>query len=137
MRKLFTAFSLLYAALGSHYILESSLVYPETIQALVVMAWAPALVVFLLVCPWLNRQKWSDSLPVASWIALVPCLASMAFFFLLMSDMASPSFGRTDAELCLGDGLFVARFAAMLVAVTYVFNLGMVYLFREVKKNLR
>ena len=135
MRKIFAALSLLYAALGCHCVLESSLAYPETIQALVVMAWAPSLVVFLLVCPWLSRQKWSDSLSVANWVALVPCLASMAFFFMLMDDMASPSFCRSDAESCLGAGLFVAPLAAMLVAVTYVFSLGMVYLFRGVKKN--
>ena len=135
MRKIFAALSLLYAELGCHCVLESSLAYPETIQALVVMAWAPALVVFLLVCPWLSRQKWSDSLSVANWVALVPCLASMAFFFMLMDDMASPSFCRSDAESCLGAGLFVAPLAAMLVAVTYVFSLGMVYLFRGVKRN--
>lgn len=135
MRKIFAALSLLYAVHGCHCVLESSLAYPETIQALVVMTWAPALVVFLLVCPWLSRQKWSDSLSVANWVALVPCLASMAFFFMLMDDMASPSFGRCDAESCLGAGLFVAPMAAMLVAVTYVFSLGMVYLFRGVKKN--
>ena len=37
MRKHFTALSLLHAALGSHYVLESSLEYPETIQALAVL----------------------------------------------------------------------------------------------------
>ena len=136
MRRIFAALSLLYAALVSHYVLESSLEYPETIQALTVLAWAPALVAFLLVCPWLGRRRWSDSLPAANWVALVPCLASMAFFFMLMSDMVSPSFCRSDVEeLLLGAGLFVAPLAAMLVVSTYVFRLGMVHLFRWAKKN--
>ena len=38
MRRIFAALSLLYAALGSYYVLESSLEYPETIQALTVLA---------------------------------------------------------------------------------------------------
>jgi hypothetical protein len=101
-----------------------------------VLAWAPALVVFLLVCPWLGGKKWADSLPVANWVTLVPCLATMAFFFLLMSDGTSPSYCRSDVdELLLGAGLFVAPLAAMLVAATYVFSLGMVYLFRWATKN--
>ena len=135
MRRIFAALSLLYAALGSHYVLESSLEYPETIQALTVLAWAPALVAFLLVCPWLGRRRWSDSLPAANWVALVSCLASMAFFFMLMSDMVSPSFCRSDVEEHFSAGLFIAPMAAMLVAVTYVFSLGLVHLFRWVKKN--
>ena len=135
MRRIFVALSLLYAALGSYYVLESSLEYPETIQALTVLAWAPALVAFLLVCPWLSGKKWADSLFVANWVALVPCLASMVFFFILMSDMVSPSFCRSDVETHLAAGLVIALMAAMLVAVTYVFSLGMVHLFRWVKKN--
>ena len=136
MRRLFLALSLLYAALGSHYVLGSALEYPESIQALAVLAWAPALVVFLLVCPWLGGKKWADSLPVANWVTLVPCLATMAFFFLLMSDGTSPSYCRSDVEeLLLGAGLFVAPLAAMLVVSTYVFSLGMVHLFRWAKKN--
>ncbi len=136
MRRLFSALSLLYAAIGSYYVLESALEYPESIQALAVLAWAPALVVFLLVCPWLGGKKWADSLPVANWVTLVPCLATMAFFFLLMSDGTSPSYCRSDVEeLLLGAGLFVAPLAAMLVAATYVFSLEMVYLFRWATKN--
>lgn len=61
----------------------------------------------------------------------------MAFFFMLMSDMASPSFGRSDAETLLGEGLFVAPLAAMLIAATYVYSLGMVALFRWAKKKNR
>ena len=100
------------------------------------LAWAPALVVFLLVCPWLGGKKWVDSLPVANRVTLVPCLATMAFFFMLMSDGASPSFCQSDAkELILGAGLFVAPFAAMSVAATYVYSLGMVLVFRWAKKN--
>ena len=135
MRKHFTALSLLHAALGSHYVLESSLEYPETIQALAVLVWTPALVVCFLAFPWPGGKKWADSLPVANWVALVPCLATMAFFFMLLSDMASPSFGRSDAETLLGEGLFVAPLAAMLIAATYVYSLGMVALFRWAKKN--
>ena len=137
MRRLFfSALALLYAALGSYYVLESALEYPDTLLALVVLAWAPALVVLLLVCPWLGGKKWEDSLPVANWVTLLPCLATMAFFFMLMSDGASPSFCRSDAEeVMLGAGLFVAPLAAMLVAATYVFSLGMVVLFRWAKKN--
>ena len=137
MRRLFfSALALLYAALGSYYVLESALEYPDTILASVVLAWAPALVVLLLVCPWLGGKKWVDSLPVANWVTLVPCLATMAFFFMLMSDGTSPSFCRSDVEeLILGAGLFVAPFAAMSVAATYVFSLGMVVLFRWAKKN--
>ena len=97
MRRLFSALSLLYAAIGSYYVQESALEYPDTLLALVVLAWAPALVVFLLVCPWLGRKKWADSLPVANWVTLVPCLATMAFFFMLMSDGASPSFAHPNA----------------------------------------
>ena len=136
MRRLFVALSLLYAVVGSYYVQESALEYPDTLLAIVVLAWAPALVVFLLVCPWLGGKKWADSLPVANWVTLVPCLASMAFFYMLMSDGASPSFCQSDAkELILGAGLFVAPFAAMSVAATYVFSLGMVLLFCWVKKN--
>ncbi len=136
MRRLFLALSLLYAAVGSYYVLESALEYPDTLLAIVVLAWAPALAVFLLVCPWLGGKKWADSLPVANWVTLVPCLATMAFFFMLMSDGASPSFCRSDVEeLILGAGLFVAPFAAMSVAATYVFSLGMVALFRWETKN--
>ena len=136
MRRLFSSLALLYAALGSYYVLESALEYPDTILASAVLAWAPALVVLLLVCPWLGGKKWADALPVANWVTLVPCLVSMAFFFMLMSDGASPSFGQSDAEeLLLGAGLFAAPMAAMLVAVAYVFSLGMEYLVRWVKKN--
>ena len=135
MRRLLSAFSLLYAAPGSYYVLESSLENPDKILALAVLAWAPALVVFLLVCPWLGGKKWADALPVANWVALAPCLASMAFFFMLMSDMASPSFCRSDVETILAAGMFAAPLAAMLVAVTYVFSLVMVDLFRWAKKN--
>ena len=136
MRRLFLALSLLYAAVGSYYVLESALEYLDAILASAVLAWAPALVVFLLVCPWLGGEKWADSLPVANWVTLVPCLATMAFFFMLMSDGTSPSYCRSDVEeLILGAGLFVAPFAAMSVAVTYVFSLGMVLLFCRGKKN--
>ena len=136
MRRLFSSLALLYAALGSYYVLESALEYPDTLLAIVVLAWAPALVVFLLVCPWLGGKKWADSLPVANWVTLVPCLASMAFFFMLMSDGTSPSYCRSDVEeLMLGAGLFAAPFAAMSVAATYVFSLGMVALFRWKTKN--
>ena len=136
MRRLFVALSLLYAAVGSYYVQESALEYPDTLLAIVVLAWAPALVVFLLVCPWLGGKKWADALPVANWVTLVPCLATMAFFYMLMSDGASPSFCQSDAEeLLLGAGLFVAPLAAMLVAVTYVLSLGMVLLFCRGEKN--
>ena len=137
MRRLFfSALALLYAALGSYYVLESALEYPDTLLASAVLAWAPALVVLLLVCPWLGGKKWVDSLPVANRVTLVPCLATMAFFFMLMRDGASPSFCRSDAEeVMLGAGLFAAPMAAMLVAVAYVFGLGMEYLFCWAKKN--
>ena len=136
MRRLFVALSLLYAAVGSYYVQESALEYTDAILASAVLAWAPALVVILLVCPWLGGKKWVDALPVANWVTLVPCLASMAFFYMLMSDGASPSFCQSDAEeLLLGAGLFVAPLAAMLVAVTYVLSLGMVFLFCWGKKN--
>jgi hypothetical protein len=60
----------------------------------------------------------------------------MAFFFLLMSDGTLPSYCRSDVEeLLLAAGLFVAPLAAMLVAATYVFSLGMVHLFRWATKN--
>lgn len=104
MRKVFASLSLLYAGCNTYHLYESSLEYPEVIHAVGVLALAPSMVVFLLVCPWLANRKWADSLPAEIWISLLPCLAGMAVFSLLVDEISQVSFCRRDAEETLGLG---------------------------------
>ena len=130
MRKVFASLSLLYAGCNTYHLHESSLEYPEVMHAVGVLALAPAMVVFLLVCPWLANRKWADSLPAEIWISLLPCLAGMAVFSMLVSEISQVSFGRRDAEETLGLGMMVAPVVAMLVAVVYVLSWGVLSLSR-------
>ena len=130
MRKVFVVLSLLYAGCNTYHLLESSLEYPEVIHAVCVLALAPSMVVFLLVCPWLANRKWADSLPAEIWISLLPCLAGMAFFSLLVDEIAQVSFTRRDVETVLDLGMICAPVVAMLVAVVYVLSWGVLSLSR-------
>ena len=135
MRKVFASLSLLYAGCNTYHLLESSLEYPEVIHAVCVLALAPSMVVFLLVCPWLANRKWADSLPAEIWISLLPCLAGMAFFSLLVDEIAQVSFTRRDAETVLDLGMICAPVVAMLVAVVYVLSWGGMSLARIICKR--
>ena len=135
MRKVFVVLSLLYAGCNTYHLLESSLEYPEVIHAVCVLALAPSMVVFLLVCPWLANRKWADSLPAEIWISLLPCLAGMAFFSLLVDEIAQVSFTRRDAETVLDLGMICAPVVAMLVAVVYVLSWGGMSLARIICKR--
>lgn len=135
MRKVFVVLSLLYAGCNTYHLLESSLEYPEVIHAVCVLALAPSMVVFLLVCPWLANRKWADSLPAEIWISLLPCLAGMAFFSLLVDEIAQVSFTRRDVETVLDLGMICAPVVAMLVAVVYVLSWGGMSLARIICKR--
>ena len=135
MRKVFAALSLLYAGCNTYHLHESSLEYPEVMHAVGVLALAPAMVVFLLVCPWLANRKWADSLPAEIWISLLPCLAGMAFFSLLVDEIAQVSFTRRDVETVLDLGMICAPVVAMLVAVVYVLSWGGMSLARIICKR--
>lgn len=135
MRKALVVLSLLYAGCNTYYLLESSLEYPEVIHAVGVLALAPSMVVFLLVCPWLANRKWADSLPAEIWISLLPCLAGMAFFSLLVDEISQVSFTRRDVETVLDLGMICAPVVAMLVAVVYVLSWGGMSLARIICKR--
>ena len=135
MRKALVVLSLLYAGCNTFHLLESSLEYPVVIHAVCVLALAPSMVVFLLVCPWLANRKWADSLPAEIWISLLPCLAGMAFFSLLVDEIAQVSFTRRDVETVLDLGMICAPVVAMLVAVVYVLSWGGMSLARIICKR--
>ena len=135
MRKALVVLSLLYAGCNTFHLLESSLEYPEVIHAVCVLALAPAMVVFLLACPWQTNRKWSDSLPAEIWISLLPCLAGMAFFSLLVDEISQVSFTRRDVETVLDLGMICAPVVAMLVAVVYVLSWGGMSLARIICKR--
>ena len=135
MRKMFVVLSLLYAGCNTYHLLESSLEYPEVIHAVCVLALAPSMVVFLLVCPWLANRKWADSLPAEIWISLLPCLVGMAFFSLLVDEIAQVSFTRREVETVLDLGMICAPVVAMLVAVVYVLSWGGMSLARIICKR--
>ena len=135
MRKALVVLSLLYAGCNTFHLLESSLEYPEVIHAVCVLALAPAMVVFLLACPWQTNRKWADSLPAEIWISLLPCLAGMAFFTLLVDEISQVSFTRRDVETVLDLGMICAPVVAMLVAVVYVLSWGVRSLARIICKR--
>lgn len=135
MRKALVVLSLLYAGCNTFHLLESSLEYPEVIHAVCVLALAPAMVVFLLACPWQTNRKWADSLPAEIWISLLPCLAGMTFFSLLVDEISQVSFTRRDVETVLDLGMICAPVVAMLVAVVYVLSWGVRSLARSICKR--
>ena len=135
MRKALVVLSLLYAGCNTFHLLESSLEYPEVIHAVCVLALAPAMVVFLLACPWQTNRKWADSLPAEIWISLLPCLAGMTFFSLLVDEISQVSFTRRDVETVLDLGMICAPVVAMLVAVVYVLSWGVRSLARIICKR--
>ncbi len=135
MRKVFVLLSLLYAGCNTYHLHESSLEYPEVMHAVGVLALAPAMVVFLLVCPWLANRKWADSLPAEIWISLLPCLAGMAFFSLLVDEIAQVSFTRRDAEETLGLGMISAPIAAVTVVLLSMLGTKLVRTFQKKSRS--